>query len=79
MIHLSTTIFNELTSTYYDDTDYSFEILLQKYTSSSGNKIYNPDIIKEWKANTDKASYEYNLHKGVVKNYLNKELDRCMN
>ena len=44
-IHLSTTIFNESTSTYYDDNNDGFGILLIKNTENSVNNIYHPALI----------------------------------
>ena len=44
-LYPSATILNEFTSTYYNDKNYSFEILFQKYKDSGFNNIYHPDII----------------------------------
>ena len=64
-IYLSSTIFNEYTSTYYDNKYYGYGMLFRNYTSNSVNKINHPDLIKEHKSNMDKADYEYNIQKGV--------------
>ena len=77
--HLSATIFNEFTSTYYDNKNDYFKMLLQKYTASAINNIYHPVIIEEFKANMDKTYYKQNIHKGVVKPYLKRELDIIIN
>ena len=64
-IYLSTTILNESTFTYYDDKNEYFESLFQRYKDSDVNNIYHPALTEEWKANMDRAAYEYNLHKYV--------------
>ena len=38
-IHLSSTIFNEFASTYYDNKNYGFGILFKHYTENSSNNI----------------------------------------
>ena len=43
------------------------------YTASDVNFFNHPAIIEEWEANKDKVDYEHNLHKGVIKHYLNME------
>ena len=78
-IYSSTTIMNELTSTYNYDNNNSFEILFQQYTTSSVNIIYCPSLIDECKSNMDKAYYEQNLHGCVYLPSLKRELDRSMN
>ena len=45
-IYLSTTILNDLTTTYYDDTDGYFGIFFQSSTDSSVNIIYRSDLIQ---------------------------------
>ena len=44
-IHLSATIFNEFTSIYYDDRYDLFEMPIKKFTASSDNNSYRPDVI----------------------------------
>ena len=46
-IHLSETLLNLFTSTYYDDNNDSFEMLFQKYTAIYINIIYHRAIIGE--------------------------------
>ena len=45
-IHLSKIIFNEFTSTYYDNIDYCFSMLFQQYAAGSVNNINQPSLIK---------------------------------
>ena len=45
-IYLSGTILNEFNSIYYDNNIYQFEMLFQKYKSSSVSKIYHPSIFE---------------------------------
>ena len=78
-IYLSTTIFNEFTSTYNYDNNHYFEMLFQQYITSSVNIIYFLSLIDEWKANMDKAYYEHKLHEGVYLTSLKRESDRSMN
>ena len=64
-IYLGGTLLYGFTYTYYDDQNYSFERLFQKYTTSAVNNIYHPYIVEEWRANVYKAAYKYILHKDV--------------
>ena len=43
-IYLIATLFNESTSTYYDDKNDYFEMLFQNYAASDVNKIYHPSL-----------------------------------
>ena len=45
-IHLSTTIFNEFTSTYYYEKNDGFELLFKNYTENSVNNIYHSYLIQ---------------------------------
>ena len=56
-MYLRGNILNELTSKYYNHNDDSFEILFKQCTDSSVYNIYQPDIVEECKANTEKKSY----------------------
>ena len=60
-IRLSTNIFIEFTSTYYDDINDCYEMLFKQYTETYVNNIDHPVLIQEWKSNLDKAYYEINL------------------
>ena len=42
-IHLSKTIFNEFTSTYYDDKNGGFGLLFKTFTANSDKNIDHPD------------------------------------
>ena len=64
---------------YYDDNNDTFELLLQKYTSSAVEKNYLPSIVEEWISDTDKSGHEDNLHKGVYITSEKIELDKIMN
>ena len=59
-MHLSTTIFNDFTSIYYDDHNYGlncFQILYRNYVNNNDH----PPLIQECKANMDKVDYERKL------------------
>ena len=65
--HLSTTVFNEFTSKYYNYNNDSFAMFFQKYKTNFVNNIYHPDLIEEFKAIMENSDYEYKIHKGVYK------------
>ena len=76
-IHLSTNIFNELTSTSYDDKNYDFGFLFRHYID---NSVYNidPDLIEECKSNMYTEAYEININNRVYKPYKKRELYRII-
>ena len=45
-IHLSRNIFNEFTSTYYDNKNEDFGFLFGQYTENFVNNIYHPYLIQ---------------------------------
>ena len=53
--------------------------MFQQYTASVFDNIYHPSIDKVRKANTDKAAYEENLHKGGYISTKKRELYLRMN
>ena len=59
----SFTIFNELTSIYYDDKNDGFGLLLIQYTEYYVNNIDHQVLGQVWKENMYKAAYESNIHK----------------
>ena len=44
--NLSTNLFNEIISTYYENNDNGFEILFKQYTEDSVKIIYHKYLIK---------------------------------
>ena len=76
--HLSLTIFNEFTSTYYEYKNDSFVFLFIQYTYNSVKNIDHSALIQEWKANTDNIDYKIKLNNKVKNPTKKREHDRSV-